>query len=66
MSDPITGIAPAIATTQASALRETVQTNALRQQIDSERAVADLVRESVDAQRAPLTEGQGTVVDILA
>lgn len=66
MSDSVTGLAASIVTSQAASIRGSFQTAALRQRADSERAVADLVRQSVETQRAAAPDGQGRVVDILA
>ncbi|KQT14694.1 hypothetical protein ASG40_05105 [Methylobacterium sp. Leaf399] len=66
MSDSIAGLATSIMADKASALRVSFQTAALRQQGDSERAIAGLIQESAETQRAALPAGQGKVVDILA
>lgn len=66
MSDSSVSLATSIASSQASSVRGSFQSAALRQQADSEKAVADLVQQSVETQRAVAPEGQGQVVDILA
>lgn len=66
MSDSVADLARSIATSQASSVRGSFQTAALRQQADSQKAVADLVQQSVDTQRAAAPDGQGQVVDIFA
>ena len=51
-----------------TALRDNPRLNVRewRQLADSQKAVAGLVQQSVDMQRAAVPEGQGRVVDILA
>lgn len=66
MSDSIASLATSIASSQASSLRGSFQTAALRQQADSEKAVADLVQQSVEAQRAAIPDEQGKIVDVFA
>ena len=66
MSDSVADIARSIVSSQASSVRGSFRIAALRQQADSQKAVAELVQQSVDMQRAAAPEGQGRVVDILA
>lgn len=66
MSESIADLARSIVSSQASSLRGSFQTAALRQQIASQKAVADLVQQSVETPRAAAPAGQGQVVDILA
>ena len=66
MSDSVADLARSVVSSQASSLRGSFQTAALRQQADSEKAVADLVQQSVETQRAAAPAGQGKVVDVLA
>lgn len=66
MSDSAVDLARSVTTSQASSLRGSFQTAALRQQADSEKAVAELVQQSVETQRAAAPEGQGKIVDVFA
>lgn len=66
MSDSVADLARSVVSSQASSLRGSFQTAALRQQADSEKAVAELVQQSVETQRAAAPAGQGKVLDILA
>ncbi|MBX9931566.1 MAG: hypothetical protein K2Y56_08500 [Methylobacterium sp.] len=66
MSDSVADLARSVVSSQASSLRGSFQTAALRQQADSEKAVAQLVQQGVETQRAAAPEGQGKLLDIFA
>ena len=66
MSDSIAGLAQSIVSNQSSATRETIQNIFARKQADSEKAVAQLIQQGAEAQKAALPEGQGRTIDVLA
>ena len=63
MSDSIAGLAQSIVSNQSAATRESMQTTFIRKQGESDRAIAQLLQQSADQQKAVLLEGQGAVVD---
>ncbi|CAA2103421.1 hypothetical protein MBUL_02187 [Methylobacterium bullatum] len=63
MSDSIAGIAQSIVSNQSAATRESMQTTFIRKQGESDRAIAQLLQQSADQQKAVLPEGQGVVLD---
>ncbi|MCJ2129155.1 hypothetical protein [Methylobacterium sp. E-045] len=63
MSDSIAGLAQSIVSNQSAATRESMQTTFIRKQGDSDRAIAQLLQQSADQQKAVLPEGQGALVD---
>ncbi|MCC0808890.1 hypothetical protein FPV16_22260 [Methylobacterium sp. W2] len=63
MSDSIAGLAQSIVSNQTAATRESMQTTFIRKQGESDRAIAQLLQQSADQQKAVLPEGQGTVLD---
>ncbi|GJE16033.1 hypothetical protein [Methylobacterium marchantiae] len=66
MSDSIAGLAQSIVSSQSAATSGTIQSIFLKKQAEGDQAIAQLVQQSAESQKAVLPEGQGVVVDRLA
>lgn len=51
---------------EAAAAQQALQNQFVKEQAQAESAVVDLLQSSLEQQKAPLPDGQGQAVDILA
>ncbi|WP_019905131.1 hypothetical protein [Methylobacterium sp. 77] len=63
MSDSIAGLAQSIVSSQNAATRQTMQGIFIRKQADGDQAIAQLLQQTAETQKAVLPDGQGVVVD---
>lgn len=63
MSDSVAALAQSIVSSQSAATRGTMQTVFIKQQADGEKAIAQMLQQSAESQKAVLPEGQGVLVD---
>ncbi|WP_332682977.1 putative motility protein [Bosea sp. (in: a-proteobacteria)] len=66
MSDSSFLVAESFVAMRAASTRQALQTEMVKQQADAEHAMAELLQESAEQQKAALPTGQGQNVDITA